>query len=202
MSKDSNIAGDAELACRARQGSDEAFEQLIKRYERRIYNFLAQKIADRSDAEDITQTVFIKAYRNIHRFKSNYEFATWIFCIARRETTSFQRRKQLKTVEIQENHRIDVRTPSGRCSDEEMFERLWSLIWRELGEKQFTAMWMHYREGMNLRQTAYVMGKSTVAVKVLLHRARKAMLAVFESKEDVIANEILDWSVNNGLLRS
>lgn len=202
MSEDFDNLCDAELAVRSKNGDDEAFGHLVSKYEGRIYNFLLKKLADREEAQDVAQKVFVKAYRSIEGFKSKYRFSTWIFCIARREAASSYRRKKMDTVEIKENHSVDSTNPGGVCSENEIMEEVWSLARRKLSENEFSALWMYYREGMDVSETARVLGRASVAVRVLLYRARKSMLAVFESREDMKANEILDWSVNNGLLHS
>src|SRR5947207_13667977 len=77
-----------ELARRCQAGCLESFEQLVRRYENQIFNFLRQFTHNQHDAEDLTQETFVKAYRGLHRYKSSLAFAPWLFVIARRTAAS------------------------------------------------------------------------------------------------------------------
>src|SRR5690348_1949389 len=70
-----------QLAERSKAGCLDAFEQLVLRYEVRIFNFLLQFTRNYHDAEDLTQETFLKAHRNLHRYNSSFLFAPWLFTI-------------------------------------------------------------------------------------------------------------------------
>src|SRR5215467_2053759 len=77
-----------ELAERSKAGCLDAFEQLVLRYETRIFNFFRQFTGNHHDAEDLTQETFLKAHRSLHRYNSSFLFAPWLFTIARRTGVS------------------------------------------------------------------------------------------------------------------
>ena len=64
---------------KAKAGNISAFEELISLYEKKIYNYCYRMTNNREDAEDLTQDVFIKVYRNLKNFKGNSKFSTWIY---------------------------------------------------------------------------------------------------------------------------
>jgi RNA polymerase sigma-70 factor, ECF subfamily len=71
-----------ELICRILQGDNSAFEQIIGNYQHMVYHICLRFMKNNEDAEDTAQEVFIKIYKNIHKFKSKSSLATWIYKIS------------------------------------------------------------------------------------------------------------------------
>ena len=84
---------DAALIADALDGSARAWERLVKRYEGQVYNFSLRLTGDSSDALDLMQEVFIGVYRNLHRFRGDSKFSTWLFRIAHNKAVDMSRRK-------------------------------------------------------------------------------------------------------------
>jgi len=85
---------DQELVVLAQNNNQEALKIIIERYTSPLYNFVA-RLANKNDAPDIIQEVFIKTWKNIHHFDIlKASFKTWIFTIARNTTTDFLRKKK------------------------------------------------------------------------------------------------------------
>ena len=168
---------DREIVERAQSGSMRAFEQLVVRYETRIFRFLLVKTGNVQEAEDIAQTVFISAYRNLHRYRARYPFATWIFTIARRASISFYRKREVRARSepaiVEEP--IEAVDPRERMENRELRQNIWSQMRDRLTRDQYTAFWMTYQEGMNLAETAGVMNKTVAGVKLLLYRGRRKL---------------------------
>ncbi len=76
------IDSDEALVLRAREGDYSAFEMLFERHRDLVYRFAYQMAPRRDDAEDIVQEVFVRAYQNIHRYRDEAKFTTWILRIA------------------------------------------------------------------------------------------------------------------------
>jgi len=76
---------DAALVRACRAGDRRAFEELVARYERPVFNAAYRILHDRDDAKDVTQTVFMKAYEHLDRFDTNQRFFSWIYRIALNE---------------------------------------------------------------------------------------------------------------------
>lgn len=64
------------------KGDVNSFEELVSFYQGRIFNFLSKMTATREDAEEITQEVFIKVYKNLYKYNCKWSFSTWIYRIA------------------------------------------------------------------------------------------------------------------------
>lgn len=76
-------ARDEELLARFNQGDARAFEVLLSRYERPIYNFILRSVRDRDRAHDLVQDVFLKVVQRANQFKGDSKFSTWLYTIAR-----------------------------------------------------------------------------------------------------------------------
>lgn len=72
---------DNALVIRAREGDYEAFEQLFERHRQLVYRFAYQMVPRRDDAEDIVQEAFVRAYQNLHRYRDEAKFTTWLLRI-------------------------------------------------------------------------------------------------------------------------
>lgn len=89
------INEDEALIAAALNGSAFAWEKLVKRYESKIYNQGLRLMGNRSDAMDLMQEVFLAVYRNLHRFRGDAKFSSWIFRITHNKAMDLNRRKRL-----------------------------------------------------------------------------------------------------------
>lgn len=89
------IDEDEALIAAALNGSAFAWEKLVKRYESRVYNQGLRLTGNSSDALDLVQEVFLGVYRNLHRFRGDAKFSSWLFRIAHNKAVDLNRRKRL-----------------------------------------------------------------------------------------------------------
>ena len=85
---------DADLIERAARGAVEAFNLLVSRWEKRVYNYLLRITGNREDALDLTQDVFLKAYQNLRKLDDPSRFAPWLYRIAHNEAHSLFRKRR------------------------------------------------------------------------------------------------------------
>ena len=88
---------DADLISRARRGDVEAYNLLISRWEKRVYNYLLRLVGNREDALDLSQDVFLKAYQNLRKLDDPGRFAPWLYRIAHNEAFSLFRKRRPET---------------------------------------------------------------------------------------------------------
>jgi RNA polymerase sigma-70 factor, ECF subfamily len=88
------LDADALLVQAAREGDTGAYSRLIERYQDKIYTLVLGHVQDREDALDLTQEVFVKAFRGLAGFRSDSGFFTWLYRIAVRHCIDFRRRQQ------------------------------------------------------------------------------------------------------------
>jgi len=164
---------DEQLARDSQAGCLKAFEELVYRYERRIYGFVAQ-FCGAVDATEITQDAFVRAFQAIHQFDSRQPFAPWLFTIARRKCADhFRTAPPWDDRELPELP--DENDPAELLARQEEKDNLWALARCRLPRAQFEALWLRYAEEMSVAEIARVVRKTRTHVKVLLFRARQSL---------------------------
>ena len=174
--RDSARAEELALAVAAKGGCMDSFEQLVTRFEGRLFAFLYKKTGNHHLAQDLLQSTFVTAYRKLHLYNPRYAFTTWIYTIASRLAINHFRKKQ--PIEMEHADRAVETNPRSKLIASEKAIGIWSQVRELLPESQFTALWHFYGEERNLSETAGVMNKSVGSVKVLLHRARRKLAEV------------------------
>ena len=164
---------DEEFARKAAAGDLDAFEELVRRRRKGLVRFLASFSESASDAEDLAQEAFLRAYRNLSRYDPRKPFLTWLYVIARRLAINFKRNR-LRRGESPlpegetELHGNECATPSDSGS-------LWSSASKVLSPNAYRALRLHYVENMPVKEIAEVLEKTTTGTKVLLFRARRSL---------------------------
>jgi RNA polymerase sigma-70 factor (ECF subfamily) len=173
------VAGDTpsdeELAKRCQAGSLAAFEELVYRYEGRIYRFVANSCLSEADAREVTQETFIRAFQALAGFDSRRAFAPWLFTIAHRKRIDHHRSAPPAGYKPIPAELADSDTPAELLSQQEERATLWATARRCLPELQFQTLWLRYTEEMDVSQIARVLKKTKTHVKVLLFRARQTL---------------------------
>lgn len=125
----SAIDEDEALIAAALNGSAYAWEKLVKRYEGKIYNHGLRLTGNSSDAMDLMQEVFLGVYRNLHRFRGDAKFSSWIFRIAHNKAVDMNRRKRLMmaTPRNDDEQSADIFDSVPGDSDEEPDKKLYDL---------------------------------------------------------------------------
>lgn len=90
----------SQLINNALTGDEKAFSAIVKRYREQIYHFILKMVKDGAQAEDLTQETFIKAFRALASFNSQYAFSTWLYKIAANNCIDYFRKKKLATISI------------------------------------------------------------------------------------------------------
>jgi RNA polymerase sigma-70 factor (ECF subfamily) len=194
-------AGEGDLVERAKAGDMEAFAELVRRYERRIYRMARQITQNDEDAEDVLQESFLKAFEHLDSFQGQSKFYTWVTRIAVNESLmKLRKRKSDRTVSLDENIETDeepiVReiavwddTPESKYSQEELRQILDRAI-DSLKPIFRTVFILRDVEELSTEETAEMLGLSVAAVKSRLLRARlqlrERLTRVFKRKGDGI----------------
>jgi RNA polymerase sigma-70 factor, ECF subfamily len=177
---------EAECIRRILAGENQLFHELIRPCEKPVYFLLLSLLRNESEAEDVAQETAIKVYRNLHLFRGESQFRTWVLSIARNEGLA-----RLRKVENRREDSLDALT-----EDAGDFTPAVLTSWREvpaaelerqevrgliretidgLPEIYRNVMLLRDIEEMDVRETATALGVSEAAVKVRLHRARALM---------------------------
>lgn len=177
---------EADLVRAARAGSADAFGKLVIKYQRRVYALTRRMTRDHALADDLAQEAFIKAWRNIGKYRGRAAFYTWLYRIA--VNTSLTRLKQTRNlprsgVEMLENippaallPQLGKRTEDGadRLRREELAEALETAL-NELPDRHREVIEMHVMEGIPHREISRALRVSEGTVRSRLHYARRRL---------------------------
>lgn len=171
-----------ELAGLSQSGSLLAFSHLVQEFEPRLFNFILRRVGNWSDAEELTQETFVRAWERIHRYDSRWRFSTWLFTIGLRLAVSAHRSKvRLKLVSKLPLDGLECSDGMAASTDAELGAPTWDLALRMLTTAQHTALWLRYAEGLSIAEIARIMGRTQVSVRVTLFRARETLQREIEA---------------------
>jgi RNA polymerase sigma-70 factor (ECF subfamily) len=181
------LAGELSVAERVRlaqSGDLHAFEQLFQQYHRGIYNTIFQLVRNETDATDLTQDVFVRAFRALPRLQSPEAFTSWLYRIAVNLGRNHLRdaaRARTESLELGAGDEEDVGgqreiadstgNPEVLALSKEMSRRVRQAI-GTLSEDHRTVIALHHLEGMSVEEIARIMECSVGTVKSRLSRAR------------------------------
>lgn len=174
------------LVQRAQKCDQEAFGQLYERNFDKIYRYIALKIGNKADAEDMTQQVFIKSLQSISSYKwRDIPFSAWLFRIAHNQIVDYLRKKTRQpTASLDNVLAISESNPQQSAEDQMAVEEL-ILAARNLTPAQQEVISLRFAGDLPIAQVAKVMGKSPGAIKALQHSAVVALRKIMVNDKDV-----------------
>lgn len=172
------------LALQAKAGCVEAFNLLSHHFRPRLIAVLvSQHQSSTSDAEDAAQEALTRAFVNIERFDPQYSFSTWLFTIAVRALQDQRRKQHLDQKHAQTlEQAARSKLQSSSCNDEKSKVEIWHIAQEVLSPVQYRMLWLRYGEGRSVKQIAASLGKSSLTVRVTLHRARATLQQVWSNR--------------------
>ncbi len=194
MSDDSPLFGlspdeERSLVDRARSGESEALGRLYDAYVARLYRYCLTRVGNETEAEDLTEEIFLKVLGAIDRFEwrpttdgKSIPFGAWLFRIARNEVASFQRRSAARPApaELSESIRDQRRGPLELTETKLTIEEVFRAV-RELPEAQREVILLRFASGLSVAETAAALGKNQPNVKVLQHKGVKRLRLLFST---------------------
>ena len=176
------------LVRRAKENDQQAFARLYEEYFDRIYRYVAVRVGDRIEAEDLTQQVFVNALRAISSYRvKGVPFSAWLYRIAHNQVVDYLRKKKKRAaVPLNEDWVASRdRNPQQMVERNLDIEQLLSAT-KRLTEAQREVISLRFAGELPIAQVAQIMGKSQGAIKALQHSAivalRKVLLATGNGK--------------------
>ena len=173
---DLETVGEARIVAQALAGSQSAFEQIVRRYQRPIISLISRMTGDRALAEDLAQETFVKAFRSLAAFDTTRRLSSWLFRIAHNTAIDAMRRARPPQVPF------ETVSTAGDAPDEppDPVER------QELGHAleaaldalrpdQRAAIVLRYENGLSFDEIGTILGVPEVTARSHVHRARKEM---------------------------
>jgi RNA polymerase sigma-70 factor (ECF subfamily) len=176
---------DYDLVQEINSGSIDRFQELVERYDQKLYNFSLRMCRDASDAEDLVQETFLNVFRYINSFRYETKFKNWLYkiaansCIKKRRKSKFAPERELSLDEFtpqNESEKPDkvpewAQLPLDKVLNHELQDIINQAI-VALPEKYRVVMVLRDLEGFSTDETAQILNLSESNVKVRLHRAR------------------------------
>jgi len=193
---DVDADSDAQAMLKVAAGDRRAFGLLFDRYHASVARFALRFVGDRARAEELTQDIFVKLYRNAKAYKPSAQFKTFLFRVATNHCLNEVRRGEYRvshtsTAPTEEDDGVDVAGPQAERPDEAVagreLERAVGEALAGMSERERAAFTMCRFEGMAYRDIAEALEASEAAVKSLIHRAT---LAVAKKVEELQAGTL------------
>ena len=164
----------------AREGDEDAFAQLVRRHSGGLHRAVARILADDTEAWDVVQMAFLKAWQRLDRYDPRYSFSTWLYRIGTnlaidllRSRTSLQRTHKAGT-----EHRlrlVGTGEAAGSRAESHEADRILSEVVEVLTPQQRSAFVLREMHGLETSEVAEVLGCSATTVRNHIFQARKAL---------------------------
>lgn len=177
-----------ELVNQARQGDLAAYDELVKRYQERIYATVYHMTSNHEDANDLAQEAFIKAFHALKSFKGGSSFYTWVYRIAVNKTINFLKQRKNKAqmslddIDFNAEHDPDLvalisdKTPRREVNLAELQEKL-NVAMQKLSEPHRLVVTLHDVQGLSHEEIAKIMECNIGTVRSRLFYARQQLQA-------------------------
>ena len=169
---------DAKLIKQVALGNENAFGQLVKKYQHAVFNTIYRYIGNYEDVEDVAQEVFIKVWQNAQKFKGESKFSTWLYRITVNQCLNYKtkhKRRPISLDEMTEKEQI----PDSLIVEVDHEKRKKAEFVRkainELPERQRIALVLSKYEEKSYKEIAKIMGVSLSAVESLIFRAKQRL---------------------------
>ena len=184
---------DVDLIQRVLDGDQDAFSTLVNKYQKSVHALVWRKIGDFHIAEELTQDVFLKAYKRLSTLKRPEHFPGWLYVIATRHCVSWLRKKQvptrsldaMSTDELEEACYAHYEADRGETAAIEQRRELVKRLLKKLPESERTVVTLYYLAEMSGAEISQFLGVSPNTVRSRLHRARQRL-----EKQEAIIQEV------------
>ncbi|TVZ57109.1 RNA polymerase sigma-70 factor (ECF subfamily) [Lutibacter sp. Hel_I_33_5] len=174
------------------KGNTNAFSILVERYQNMVFTLALKMVKSREEAEEIGQDTFIKAFKNLNKFKGDSKFSTWLYKIGYRTSLDYIKKNKEKynTSSFDDDFTTQNITKGLITSVDDALQ----IIERKeraavinkcmlaLPEDERSILWFFYFKELSLKEIVEVTDLSEANIKVKLHRARKRLLSIVEQK--------------------
>ncbi len=177
------IVEDEMLVAQFQAGRQDAFDELMRRYKHKINAYLLRSIRNHEDAEELTIEVFFKAYRALNSWQAQARFSTWLYKIAHNLSIDHHRAKSRKPLYYLDDEKINIQdavatdlasNPASQIEETDRSRLIRAAVDR-LSPNQKAVFLLTRYEGLQIKETAEVLGVAEGTVKIHLHRAMKKL---------------------------
>jgi RNA polymerase sigma factor (sigma-70 family) len=173
---------EARLVAEALAGSQSAFEQIVRRYQRPMIGLIARMTGDRALAEDLAQDAFVKAFRNLTAFDTTRRLSSWLFRIAHNTALDALRRRRPQPVPLEsaggepfEAADVPAAPQAPDPVERAALGRALTSALQRLRPQYRGAIALRYEEGLSFEEIGQILGVPEVTARTYVHRARKEL---------------------------
>lgn len=181
---------DNELIRRSQQNDLVAFEKIVHFYEKRVFNFCLKYTNSKEDAEDLTQEIFWKVFKNIRKYNFKHAFSTWLYTIAKNSIYDMLRKKRkigfIKNIDdFDVDSKIALDFQTSKKPEKEIHNRIdLALAFSKIRPEYEKVLKMFYWKGFDYKEIGKIMQIPLNTVKTYILRAKKSLLIYFERNDD------------------
>ncbi len=169
---------DAGLVERAQSGDRQAFDQLVRRYQRPLFHLALRYVKNDADASDVTQRTFVRAYKSLARFRGKSSFRTWVYRIAINQSLNHIRdNKRERASDIADDALTTDAVGTANLVKARRTQRLRDAI-EQLPPKQRMVIELRIYDELPFREVAELAGCTENAAKVNFHHAMQRLKAI------------------------
>ena len=168
---------DSEIISKVLNGDQQAYAELVNRYQNYVFTLAFRFMKNREDAEEVSQDIFVKAYRALADFKGNSKFSTWLYTIVNNTCITFLRKKKLQTYSLDREGVFEAADSQDSGLRANLVEQKSKVAMVNnainlLSPDDAEIITLFYKSEQSLEEIASILGVETNAAKVRLHRAR------------------------------
>ena len=181
----------------AQSGETGAASELLQLFYKKIYSYLRRLSCRNADAEDLTQQTFTKVWQNLHGFKGNCTFNSWVHRVAYNTFVDWLRAKRISVPQQQDWWESLEDTNSGplkSLEQKQVVEKLYKAV-ENLDENKRAVVHLRYYQRLSIKETAFVLDVSAGTVKYRLKQVLKELKIALEQTE-VLRNPHLSLRKN------
>jgi RNA polymerase sigma factor (sigma-70 family) len=188
---------DTEVIKKVLAGEQALFAQLVQRYQSYVFTLVHRFTDNREDAEEISQDVFVKAYRSLADFRGEAKFSTWLYTVVRTTCITFLRKRKLDTTSL-DNERTAIQLENkesgftANAVERKSRHAMVNAAIRMLSPDDSQILTLFYKGEQTLEEIGRVMSLDPNTVKVKLHRARNRLKERMEKHFSYAVRELYE----------
>ena len=179
---------DFEIIQACLNGDTECFAELVGRYKNLVYSIILRQTRDNEEANDLSQEVFLKVYKNLKSYSPEFKFSTWVMRITSNHIIDMHRRKKFETVSYEElaesggNFAETAASPETEYIKHDQTRRINKIV-SMLPEMYKIPVVLYHQQGLSYQEIAEKIGEPLSKIKNRIFRGRKMLKTMFAGEE-------------------
>ena len=177
-----NESTDEQIVSAILNGDKDLYREIIRRYEKKLSQYLLKFLSDRDDMEDILQVIFIKVYKNLYGFDINKKFSSWIYRIAHNEAVNYLKKRRAGRISLDDveykliDERADIKAGADRMFLKEDMEK----VLNDMDIKYKEPIVLFYFENMSYDEISDILRIPKNTVGTLILRGKNSIKSKLE----------------------